>query len=345
MLAFPATGTSTELPTNSVPVAGESIETVSCAPLDRVAVAGLAAKAIPASMATMPTAVASASTPRRHRRERPRAVERYPDDRAALIVPSFPRRFDATEADSGARRGSPSPRTESGQKGRARRDPGPSTASRSPSCPPTVESPTTGRSVVGTTGRVRLHPPSESVPATFEGGSARIGHCERRPDDLECLGLGRETGEGFDAALLGRKLRVALEEFLERRRRRHDRGEEAQGSWSDVLPGVWRVSGDEDERSRRRQVQSVPELDPHRAFESEDDLIFLVDVERRAFLAGHERLDRGERAVALVAPDLEGEEPAHRVLHRQPFPGPQDQLAHRVILWAAGRRARRIRPG
>src|SRR6188472_3944198 len=101
MLAFPATGTSTELPTNSVPVAGESIETVSCAPLDRVAVAGLAAKAIPASIATMPTAVASASTPRRHRRERPRAVERYPDDRAALIVPSFPRRFDATEADSG----------------------------------------------------------------------------------------------------------------------------------------------------------------------------------------------------------------------------------------------------
>src|SRR5262245_62062954 len=90
MLALPETGTSTELPTNSVPVAGESIETVSWAPLDRVAVAGLAANAIPASIATEPTAVASASTPRCRGRVRPRTVERDPDDRVALIVPSFP---------------------------------------------------------------------------------------------------------------------------------------------------------------------------------------------------------------------------------------------------------------
>ena len=55
-----------------------------------------------------------------------------------------------------------------------------------------------------------------------------MGLRERRTDDIECLRLGRETGESLDAALLDRQLRIALEELFERRCRRHNGRDEAQ---------------------------------------------------------------------------------------------------------------------
>ena len=78
MLAVPVTGTSTEVPTYSVPVGGESIETASWAPFERVALPVLALRALPAITATAPTAAASTSTPRRNARGRTRTHELEP---------------------------------------------------------------------------------------------------------------------------------------------------------------------------------------------------------------------------------------------------------------------------
>jgi hypothetical protein len=89
---------------------------------------------------------------------------------------------------------------------------------------------------------------------------------------------------------------------------------QAAANSADVLPGVWGSTRYEDERSRRQFAERVAELDAKGAIEGVDQLIFVVDVERWTLPGSRDRFEGCERPAAYVACDLEGQDPANRVL-------------------------------
>src|SRR4029077_18558085 len=142
-----------------------------------------------------------------------------------------------------------------------------------------------------------------------------------------------QASERLDPALLVGQLRVAHEELLERDRRGHSAGEEARRSIADVLPRVRCPTRDEHERSRRRLMHVVSELDPEPAFQDPDELVLIpVQVKRRSFSGQRDRIDRRQHSTTLIAHDLEGQDSADGILDRHACPRGECERLH---LWSA----------
>jgi hypothetical protein len=88
--------------------------------------------------------------------------------------------------------------------------------------------------------RFRLHQPVRSY-LTEDPRPRAEGRAPQR------LCLRGDSGKRLQPSLANRQSRVAPEELFEARRGRHDRREQASGSVTDVLPGVRRPSGYENE--------------------------------------------------------------------------------------------------